>query len=576
MAELSKSQRARHAIRAFKILADFLPLRGMYHPSGTTGKKLADALMQLAPEIYGSMPDPRITELKGLEYVIDRMPRGIEKCRRIVFTGQEDFAETSFEKIVPLRRRRVSYAVSDTELCFVLTTGTSEIYDILSHLTFLNIEAEKIYARITSLKTGKSAEWQQLEEMMTAEEGPDTILSDEGQLEKALWNLSIILGRTYKETAETYQFLEQSRLESNANSGLFAIIYGIVSRVFAEKESGQEQLAVSFTPSLYDMINHQKYACIWGEQLKKRLGKLGLLSRPLHIVSANMHSMRNTIYGAGALAAAGQDVPDDMTEMARRLRSQSELVEEYAAKHGYTFIKDISGSEIDGHIIDLARVDMKALHPSLRSSLQEKCGEERCSNNDADKSEENKPVIIVIDYAFGTQAFDIMDQLLEPLADGKSLSIESISIMGKAGILPGNKGDIMLATSHVVEGTGHCYTFENDISAADFPQDAAVFSGAMLTVLGTSLQNGYVLERFHSSDWRAIGLEMEGGHYQRAIAKAIIQQRISPEIKLRYAYYASDNPMISGQTLASGPMGEDGIYPTYLISKVLFEKICCG
>jgi len=95
----------------------------------------------------------------------------------------------------------------------------------------------------------------------------------------------------------------------------------------------------------------------------------------------------------------------------------------------------------------------------------------------------------------------------------------------------------------------------------------------MLTVLGTSLQNRAVLERFHESSWGAIGLEMEGAHYQRAISAAIIQGYIEPEMKVRYAYYASDNPLKSGQTLASGSMGEEGITPTYMISKVLLNKI---
>ena len=139
MQELSKSQKARNAIRTFKILADALTLQGSYKPSGKTGEKLAEALKMFSPEIYGSMADPRIVELKGLEYVIDRMPRGIEKCNRIILTAQEDFQDTSFEEIIPLKRRRVSYAVSEKEMCFVITHGQSEIYDILTHITFLTI-----------------------------------------------------------------------------------------------------------------------------------------------------------------------------------------------------------------------------------------------------------------------------------------------------------------------------------------------------------------------------------------------------------------------------------------------------
>ncbi|MEE9527478.1 MAG: hypothetical protein V3W07_07415, partial [Syntrophobacteria bacterium] len=48
---------------------------------------------------------------------------------------------------------------------------------------------------------------------------------------------------------------------------------------------------------------------------------------------------------------------------------------------------------------------------------------------------------------------------------------------------------------------------------------------------------------------------------------------ISKDVKVRYAYYASDNPLKSGQTLASGALGREGIRPTYMITKAILEKI---
>ena len=140
-------------------------------------------------------------------------------------------------------------------------------------------------------------------------------------------------------------------------------------------------------------------------------------------------------------------------------------------------------------------------------------------------------------------------------------------------MLPGKKGDIMIATAHVIEGSTDNYLVDNDFHPGDFDDKIEVHVGTMVTVLGTSLQNRDILERFHRSSWHAVGLEMEGGHYQRAISGAIIQGHIPADMRVRYAYYASDNPMISGQTLASGPMGDDGVVPTYMISKVIIEKI---
>lgn len=557
MQELSKSQKARHAIRTFKILADSLSLQGSYRPSGRVGEKLKEALKQLSPEIYGSMTDARIVELKGLEYVIDRMPKGIENCTRIILTAQEDFKETSFSKIIPFKRRRVSYAVSKNEICFVITTGKSEIYDILTHITFLNIEAEKICQQARIRADVVTSEWAELERIVEN----DTSLEDE-DLEHAIWNLSIILGRTYKETRETYDYLEKKRRENDTNNGLFKIVYGIGKRVMEEQSKAINELTVYFTPSLHEMIDNQKYASLWAKRLKESLCRLNFQCRPIHVISANMHSMRNLLFGQKVLTASGENVPDDIYEMVRAVRDKEMAMSAFARDHGFIYQQDESGSNIDVNIIDLSLIEEDHIHPLLKVNFH--------------LMKQVQPVLLVIDYAFGTQAFDIMDELLSPFyfKDEKiSLNVKSISIMGKAGVLPGKKGDIMLASAHVMEGTADNYIVNNDLFVTDFDDSVDVYTGPMLTVLGTSLQNRDVLERFHSSSWRAVGLEMEGGHFQRAISGAIIQGHIPADMKTRYAYYASDNPMISGETLASGPMGDEGIVSTYMISKVILEKI---
>ena len=60
-----------------KTITDALALRGFYRLSGKFGRELESRLKNLSPEIYGSMNDPRIVELKGLEYVLDRLPRAL-------------------------------------------------------------------------------------------------------------------------------------------------------------------------------------------------------------------------------------------------------------------------------------------------------------------------------------------------------------------------------------------------------------------------------------------------------------------------------------------------------------------
>lgn len=556
--EFTKSHKARIAIRTFKVISDALTVRGYYKPSGKTGTKLAEALKQFSPEIYGSMSDSRMIELKGLEYVIDRMPRGIEKCNRIILTAQEDFHNTSFEEIIPPKRRRKCYKVSENEICFVITRGLTEIYDILTHITFLHIESQKIFEQIDNKEGGISLEWLDLQN--TINTGTENLLGAEQ--DQALWNVSIILGRTYKETKESYEYIEHNKTEGHHNSGFFQIIYNLGNRIFGEQHAETEKLAIYFTPSLLEMIGHHKYASEWARQIKEKIYDLGLHTRKVHIISANMHSVRNLLYGSAAISNISGRLPGDIYETARFFRDKEDVITGYAEKNGFTFLEDKSGSNIDAHIIDLEKIDLDKLPPEL------------CADGDYVAAE--KPVIIVMDYAFGTQAFQIMDELLCPCRlQGCvfNLQIESVSIMGKAGILPGKMGDIMLATAHVMEGTPHNYIVNNDLLEDDFDEGIDVYCGPMVTVLGTSLQNKDVLERFHKSTWRAVGLEMEGAHYQRAINAAIIQGHIKNSMKTRYAYYASDNPLKSGQTLASGPMGDEGILPTYMITKVLLKKI---
>ena len=133
----------------------------------------------------------------------------------------------------------------------------------------------------------------------------------------------------------------------------------------------------------------------------------------------------------------------------------------------------------------------------------------------------------------------------------------------------------MIPTAHIFEGSADNYYIENQLSSQDFVnQGIAVYEGPMITVLGTSLQNKDILRYFLLSSWKAVGLEMEGAHYQKAIqAASKIRRSVSDQIKISYAYYASDNPLETGSTLASGSLGLDGVRPTYMITSKILSNI---
>lgn len=554
----TRAQESRAAIQRLYIAMRHLFIRGSYKPQGMSGEAIQEALMVLRPEIYGSIADPERVELDGLLYVFQRLPRGIEECRFIRLISREGFEHSNFDPIIPPRRRRNAYRIDEEEMYIEMTRGRSDIYDILTHLTFMYIEAEKIRVNATDHKGRKRREWEMLASVVQQEE-----TGEEFSKEVAFTYLSTILGRTFNEVEQAYR---RFSADQQVNS-LFHITYWL-GRLSMQEYDEEGDREISFSSALREKIGHHYYGELWAESIKKTLLQHDLLDRPLHIISANQHSVMNSFFAKAALYK--QLHKEELEEYALEL-SLSEngtlrnTVTDYALRNGMLQVDDTSGTNISVQIFDTARIDPAMLPEEIQW--------------DADYVEATKPVILVMDYAFGEQAYETMDELLRPYelenGENRRMPVRSISVMGKAGILEGCKGDIMVPTAHIFEGTADNYPIKNDLQVADFADSKLdVYAGPMITVMGTSLQNRDILQYFLRSSWRAAGLEMEGAHYQKAIqAASKIRQNINRDVILRYAYYASDNPLVTGHTLASGGLGADGVKPTYYITRVLLNRI---
>lgn len=324
---------------------------------------------------------------------------------------------------------------------------------------------------------------------------------------------------------------------------------------------------ISFSSSLRKEIGLHIYGEIWASRIKETIVENNWSERPIHIISANLHSVLNSIFAVKALEKGNpKNTLDDWTTELSRAGNYElrDKVRDYGLKNGMIELFDTSATGITVQIFDMEKVKPANLLSKFRPSKA--------------KKNEKAPVLIVMDYAFGEQAFETLDELLKPYDSetGKiPLQIKSVNIMGKAGILEGGKGDIMIPNAHVFEGTADNYPFENALCKADFEnQGLGIYEGPMITVLGTSLQNRDILRYFLKSSWRAVGLEMEGAHYQKAIqAASKIRKSVSSDLVVRYAYYASDNPLETGSTLASGSLGFDGVKPTYLITEKILEGV---
>lgn len=554
------AQRSREAIQRLYIAMRHLFIRGSYKPLGDSGKAIIDALRTLEPEIYGLLNDTEKVELDGLLYIFQRLPKGIEECQYIRLISREGFENASFQAIVPPKRRRNCYRIDKNQIFIEMTRGHSDIYDVLTHLTFMYCEAEKIRNNSLDSKGNRRRDWLMLEEIVEKE-----AQGEEFNKEVAFTYLSTILGRTYNETMEAYEKFQLAM--PNVNS-LFHIIYWLGRRSIQEFANNEDR-EISFSSALRERVGHHIYGELWADNIKDFLAEKKWLGRPIHIISANLHSVMNCFYASTALKEQYADTPFlELVEALSKSSAKSlrKEVEEYALANGMYYFEDKSGTNIGVQIFDTTHLQFNELPLEV--------------NYNVEKIKKAYPILIVMDYAFGEQAFEAMDELLKPydLKQGEEnyvLDVCSISIMGKAGILEGDKGDIMVATAHVFEGTADNYPVENDFTKADFEgYGLKVFEGPMVTVLGTSLQNKEILRYFLDSSWRAVGLEMEGAHYQKAIqAASKIRNSIRREVVTRYAYYASDNPLVTGATLASGGLGLEGVLPTYLVTSKILSKI---
>jgi hypothetical protein len=551
----TRAQESRAAIQRLYIAMRHLFIRGAYKPLGVSGEAIIDALMVLRPEIYGSITDPERVELEGLLYVFQRLPKGIEECRYIKLISREGFEDSNFTPIVPSKRRRNCYRVDQEQMFIEMTRGRSDIYDVLTHLTFMYVESEKIRRNSMDSKGRLSREWKMLEQIVQREEK-----GEDFNREVAYTYLSTILGRPFDETVAACNRFEQA----SGLGSIFHITYWL-GKLSIQEFQDQNDRQITFSSALREKIGHHIYGEEWAENIKTFLAEKKMLDRPVHIISANLHSVMNTLYGRAAVQNHKKYEALEDLAMALSLEENEALrkaVVKYAQSNGMYELDHDNGTNINVQIFDLADIDPDTLPEEIQW--------------DAETIPTERPYLLVMDYAFGEQAFETMDELLKPPEAGReALNVRSISIMGKAGILTGKKGDIMIPTAHVFEGTADNYPFENALTTDDFKDHGLnVFSGPMITVLGTSLQNRDILHFFKESSWKAVGLEMEGAHYQKAIQSASkIRHSIAEDITLRYAYYASDNPLESGQTLASGSLGAEGVRPTYLITVKILNQI---
>ncbi len=205
----------------------------------------------------------------------------------INLTSDEGYSKSSFKAIIPPKRRRHCYRIDGEQMNIEITRGRSDIYDLLTHLTFIFIESHKIKNRVLLDESGEvSRDWQKLEQAVLV----NNKLS-QSEKEKTISHTANILGRTFAEVSEIYSSFGNAERPDR----FLHVIYWL-GKLAIEEILESNKRTITFSPVLRERLGHHIHGEIWATNIKQVLKANDLLARPIHIISANMHSVMNSLF----------------------------------------------------------------------------------------------------------------------------------------------------------------------------------------------------------------------------------------------------------------------------------------
>ena len=332
---------------------------------------------------------------------------------------------------------------------------------------------------------------------------------------------------------------------------------------------------------------NSRAAEVWVSQIRQAASRLVDLEDPelrVHLVSSNTHSVSNCLspyfphhadeilawgrehrahlIGAeceGAACGAWSNASDLLYVLGRDFlaahpeQAALRAAEDTAAGHVNLEGTAYTGIEVD--LFDVRALDRAALDPAL--SVPEV---------------EHPTLIVNVDYAFGQQAEEILSNLLYTFGS----AVRSVNVLGKAGGLKGQRGDVLLPRATLLQTNDELYPLPNPDLDRDTVQalipGREVHEGPVLTVAGTLLQDRPLL-MFYKRIWRCVGLEMEGSFFARQLVAAVESGVVRPDVRSRFVYYVSDVPLKTGHNLSQGLHPSEGVPPLYAVTRAILSRI---
>jgi hypothetical protein len=523
-------------------------------------------------EVHGGMnsslhPDARKNspDTSAFIYSLLRLPACMPQVRSVILGQTQDvFARGGYpgmESWEPVsaraRRRRCFFDRKETLACFI--ASRSDIDDVVPSLTAYQIE------------------WNKLHDLL--KRWPSTL--DWGDIEHdpaAFSALAEVLEMPFDDLA---------RLRVVWGADFISTLQAVAAR-----ECSFRVRLLSGSLNEYWRATHA-----WWANIARACPDV--LIKPVYFVSSNTHSLANLISGfalkyrdelvAYVENSGNAELLEEWQEIcAGNVPSSLENFLNYVLKKyqatpqgarlvqlqhedeiacGITRIPAEHSFDVEAQVIDLSRLSADCFDPRIQGAALEWSFLRR-----------SNALILNIDYPLGLAAYNLLCKIAE----------QSGSMMGKAAMLNGVRGDVMIPNVVQDEHSSNTYLFQNAFVA----QDVAPFLmyGTVLdnqksvSVLGTFLQNARIMDVVYREGYTDI--EMEAGPFLSAVYELVRPKRhpvneivtlYSAPYDIGILHYASDTPLSKGKNLGAGTLSYFGMDSTYattlaIVRRILFQE----
>ncbi|MFP4113941.1 MAG: DUF6909 family protein [Spirochaetota bacterium] len=508
--------------------------------------KLLPLYTALQPAIHPLVDSHRI-DTSAFAYVIRRLPRNVTRTFAYLLTDElpSVYRDTDalFEKVATDARRRDVWEMLPGSSLVLLRNGISDLVDLISCLCLYAVEARKIRHRFTDAGVVAG------------------LVASPGDLDRLPF-------------------------DDDERTGLQSIWGDEATRRILEIVKHRETFAV--TVRRHSEKYNSRRTELWTKQLAAACRSLLAADPadfpsdyPVHIVSSNTHSVGNCLSSwysrhGDEMRAWTQSTSHPLAErkwaneydflyaVARDFFTAKPEAAEAArsseVSQGIHRLRETASTGIQVQLIDMDRVCRSDVDPDAVPHGARRRG-----------------LIVNIDYAFGAQAEHILRSLL--LLFGRN--VRSVRLLGKAGALVGNRGDVLVPTGFIEQSGDQLYEMPasyderlGDVCSslqARLPT-GTVHAGSMLTVDGTLLQNRDML-RFYRYIWSCVGMEMEGAYYYRQYREAQTTGLIDDDVRAGFYYYVSDIPLEHAANLSARLEPHEGVPPLYAITRQVLSTI---